>query len=79
MHLHGETVDLSLLPEKGRKLVGAGGRMAPQDASAAFGRETMAAAAEVAVKEVAHRLANRGMYRGHGRCLTQGLWRQEDR
>ena len=78
MHLHGETVDLSLLPEKGQKLVGAGGRMAPQDASAAFGRETMAAAAEVAVKEVAHRLANPGMYRGHGRCLTQGLWKEQD-
>ena len=51
--------------------------MAPQDASAEFGRETMEAAAEVAVQEVRHRLENKGSYAGHGRCLREGLWRKE--
>jgi len=78
MHLHPQTVDLSLLPPKGEKLIGAGGRMAPQDASAEFGKETMLAAAKVAVEEVRHRLAHREMYRGHGRCLREGLWRKDD-
>jgi creatinine amidohydrolase len=75
--LHPQTVDLSLLPPKGEKLIGAGGKMAPQDATAAFGEETLRAAAETAVREVAHRLANPGLYRGHGRCLREGLWRQD--
>ncbi len=76
MHLHPEAVDLSLLPPKGTPAVGAGGRMDPQDATAEFGREIMEAAAEVAIKEVHHRLNNRDIYRRHGRCLTEGLWRE---
>jgi creatinine amidohydrolase len=75
--LHPRTVDLSLLPPKGEKLIGAGGRLAPQDATAEFGRETLEAAAEVAVREVEHRLASPGLYRGHGNCLREGLWREE--
>jgi hypothetical protein len=75
MALHPETVDLDCLPAKGEKLVGAGGRMAPQDASAAFGRETLEAAAEVAVREVKHRLEHPDLYRGHGNSLREGLWR----
>lgn len=75
MALHPETVDISLLPPKGERLVGAGGKMAPQDANAEFGMETMEAAAEVAVKEVRHRLEHTGMYRGHGVSLKEGLWR----
>jgi len=78
MHLHPRAVDISALPPKGTPLVGAGGRMAPQDATAEFGRETLEAAAEIAVKEVAHRLAHRDAYRGHGRGLTEGLWRQAE-
>ena len=78
MHLHPQTVRLENLPPKGEKLIGAGGRMAPQDANAAFGRETMEAAAEVAVREVRHRLDNRGMYMGHGRCLQERLWLKEE-
>ncbi len=77
MHLHPQTVDLSQLPPKGQPLVGAGGRLAPQDATAEFGKKTLEAAVRVAVAEVKHRLANRQMYRGHGGSLQEGLWRQE--
>ena len=73
--LHPQTVDLSLLPQKGQPLIGVGGKMAPQDATADFGRETLDAAAEIAVREVRHRLAHQGMYRGHGNGLREGLWR----
>lgn len=76
MALHPETVDLSRLPAKGEKLVGVGGKMAPQDATAAFGRETLEAAAEVAVREVRHRLENRELYLGHGRSLRERQWEQ---
>ena len=75
MALHPGTVDLSLLPAKGEPLVGVGGRMAPQDASADFGRETLEAAAEIVIHEVHHRLAHRHLYRGHGNSLREGLWR----
>lgn len=75
MHLHPQTVDLGLLPPKGEPIVGAGGRMAPQDANAEFGKKTLEAAVSIAVAEVKHRLENRGMYRGHGNCLREGLWR----
>jgi len=76
MALHPRTVDLSLLPPKGEKLIGAGGRLAPQDATAEFGAQTMAAAAEIAVREVKHRLAHKEMYTGHGNSLREGLWRK---
>ena len=59
----------------GEALVGVMGSMAPQDATAAFGRETLEAAVDVVVKEVAHRLAHRELYRGHGNSLREGLWR----
>jgi creatinine amidohydrolase len=75
MALHPETVDLSLLPPEGEPLTGVGGRLDPRKASAEFGRETFEAAAEVAVKEVQHRLAHPEMYRGHGNSLREGLWR----
>ena len=77
MALHPETVDLSLLPPKGERLVGVGGWMAPQDATAEYGRETLEAAAELAVREVRHRLEHPGQYRGHGNSLREGLWREE--
>ena len=57
--LHPETVDLSLLPPKGEPLIGVGGRMAPQDATAEFGAEILQAAADIIVQEVQHRLANK--------------------
>jgi len=78
MALHPQTVDLSTLPAKGEQLVGVGGRMAPQDATADFGQETLEAAAEIVVHEVRHRLEHRYMYRGHGNCLREGLWRGDE-
>ena len=74
MALHPETVDLSLLPPKGEPLIGVGGRMAPQDATAEFGAEILQAAADIMVQEVRHRLAHKAMYRGHGNSLREGLW-----
>ena len=75
MALHPETVDLGVLPPKGEPLIGVGGRMPPQDASPAFGQETMEAAAALVVREVRDRLENPRRYRGHGNGLCEGLWR----
>jgi creatinine amidohydrolase len=74
--LQPEAVDLGLLPPKGEQLVGVGGRMPPQDATAAFGHETLEAAAEIVVQEVRHRLLHKALYRGHGNSLREGLWRE---
>jgi creatinine amidohydrolase len=74
MALHPQTVDLSLLPPKGEPLVGVGGHP-PQDSTAEFGRETLDYAVEIAVKEAHHRLQNKKLYRGHGYCLREGLWK----
>jgi hypothetical protein len=52
--------------------------MAPQDATAAFGQETLEAAAEIVVHEVQHRLDHPEAYRGHGNSLREGLWRLSD-
>jgi creatinine amidohydrolase len=76
MALHPQCVDLAGLPPKGEKLVGVGGRIAPQDSDANLGHRSLEAAADIAVREVADRLANRGHYVGHGRSLEEGLWRQ---
>lgn len=73
--LHPDRVDLGLLPPKGEPLVGVGGEP-PQDATAAFGQETLEAAADVAVAEVRHRLTHKHLYRGHGNSLQEGLWRE---
>jgi creatinine amidohydrolase len=77
MALHPQTVDLKLLGPKGSRLTGIGGRMAPQDATAEFGRKTLEAAADVALKEVQHRLKNRATYFAHGKSLSEGLWRNQ--
>ncbi|MBT3272856.1 MAG: creatininase family protein [Spirochaetales bacterium] len=77
MHLHPETVDLSLLPSKGENIVGAGGKMPPQDSTADFGKETLEASASLIVKEVQHRLAHPEMYKSHGSSLKEGLWKDE--
>lgn len=76
MALHPETVDLSLLPPEGEPLVGVGGAMPPQRATAAYGQETFEAAAEIAIKEVHHRLAHPRLYFGHGCSLREGLWKE---
>ncbi|MGC9468537.1 MAG: creatininase family protein [Anaerolineae bacterium] len=72
--LHPETVDLGELPPDSEPLVGVGGYLDPREATASFGQETLEAAAEIAVKEVHHRLAHPELYRGHGNGLREGLW-----
>ena len=67
-------VDISLLPPKGSKLVGAGGKMEPQDATADFGRLIFEQAADKIVREVLHRLENPGLYKSHGHSLREGMW-----
>jgi creatinine amidohydrolase len=79
MALYPQTVDLGALPPAGETLIGVMGEMDPRDATADFGRETLAAAAEIAVREVWHRLEHREMYRGHGNSLREGLWRSTPR
>lgn len=76
--LYPETVDLSLLPPKGEKLVGVMGKTYPQDATAAYGREIIDKVAEIAAKEVQHRLAHPEKYIGHGALVLQeGLWKSQ--
>jgi len=77
MHLYPQTVDLSVLPPKGEKLVGVGGVMPPQDATAEFGKETLEASAELIIKEVDHRLRHRNRYLGHGNSLDERVWDAE--
>ncbi len=77
MALHPGTVDLSTLPPKGQPLVGIMQKMAPQDATAEFGRKILEESAELIVKEVAHRLAHRELYRPHGQSLEEGLWKKD--
>jgi len=74
---HPQTVDMSLLPPKGEPLVGVGGKMPPQDATAEFGTETLEASAEILVKEARHRLDHPEIYFRHGRSMREGLWRDE--
>jgi hypothetical protein len=52
--------------------------MYPQDANAEFGRETMLASADLAIKEVHHRLEKKNLYRGHGNSLKEGLWKEDN-
>ena len=73
--LHPDTVDLGKLPPKGKPLVGIFGSMAPQDATAEFGRRTLEDSAQVIVKEVKHRLEHQDLYRQHGGSLQEGLWK----
>ena len=75
--IHPETVDLSTLPPKGEKLIGAGGKMAPQDATAEFGRETIEKAVDLAVAEAQHRLSHPELYKVWGNCLRENLWRTD--
>ena len=78
--LHPQTVDLAVLPPKGQPMVGVHAdppRMAPQDATAKMGRDTLEASAELIVHEVQHRLAHKNTYLQHGWCLREGLWKEE--
>lgn len=71
-----ETVDLTTLPPRGEPLTGVIGSVLPQDATAAFGHETLEAAAERVVREVRHRLEHPERYRGHGKALLERLWQE---
>lgn len=71
-----QSVDLGALP-RGEKLVGTGGDISAHDATAEFGRQTMEASADAAVREVAHRLANKDLYFAHGIGMATGLWRKQ--
>ncbi len=74
LHLHPETVDLSELPPKGKPLIGVGGKIAPQEATAELGKKTIEASAEAIVKEALDRLEHPEDYHGHGNSLLEGLW-----
>jgi creatinine amidohydrolase len=76
MALHPQTVDLSALPAKGEPLTGIMGRMAPQEADAAFGRRTLEESAEAVLREVDHRMGHPQLYRQHGWSLREGLGRE---
>ncbi len=76
MAMHGETVDLNTLGPRGEPVVGVDGSMPPHDASAEYGEQIIAAAVEVAVAEVRHRLQHPKTYLAHGQCLHEGLWKQ---
>jgi creatinine amidohydrolase len=73
--LHPEAVDLGRLPPKGQPVTGVEGRLPPHEASAELGRRTLEESAEHVLKEVRHRLENPKLYRQHGWCLREGLWR----
>jgi creatinine amidohydrolase len=75
MALHPSTVDLSTLPAKGQTLTGIMGTMAPQDATAGFGKRTLEDAADAVLREVDHRRKNPQLYRQHGWSLREGLWK----
>jgi creatinine amidohydrolase len=75
MALQPQAVDLSTLPPRGAPLVGIRGTMPPQDSTAEFGARTLQEAAEIVVQEVRHRLEHQDLYRQHGGCLQEGLWR----
>ena len=70
---HPECVDLSVLPPKGEKLVGAFGLMEPQDATAEFGELIYREAAEDIVKEAHNRLSNPDAYKDHGISIRLGI------
>jgi hypothetical protein len=49
--------------------------MAPQDATAEFGKQTLEDSARAVVREVTHRLEHQDLYRQHGGSLQEGLWK----
>jgi creatinine amidohydrolase len=75
--LHPQTVDLSRLPPKGQPVIGIIGKLSPQEASAELGRRTLEESAKIIVQEVRHRLEHPQLYKQHGGCLREGLWRNQ--
>ena len=75
---HGNLVDLSVLPEKGAPLVGCGGALAPQDATAELGHTIYEESAHAIIQETMHRLHHIDLYKRHGESLRQELWKKVD-
>jgi creatinine amidohydrolase len=73
--LYPEAVDLERLPPRGQPVTGVEGRLPPQEASAELGRRTLEESTEYVLKEVRHRLENPKLYKQHGWCLREGLWK----
>jgi len=74
MAVDGPLVDLSALPPKGEKLIGAGGVMDPRDADANFGEKIFAEAAAIISREALHRLNNKQQYFKHGCSMSEKLY-----
>ncbi|MEK7270018.1 MAG: creatininase family protein [Planctomycetota bacterium] len=72
-----ETVDLSVLPPKGAPIVHCEGAIPPQDATAAFGRETFDYVAGIVVKEARHRLEHKRFYLAHGQAFVERKWEED--
>ncbi|HPY94792.1 MAG TPA: creatininase family protein [Clostridia bacterium] len=73
MHLHPETVDLSLVKEKPEELIGVMiTDRSPAASTAEFGKEIIDYAVEKALAEVNNRLKNPGRYLSHGGALREG-------
>lgn len=75
--LHPETVDLSELPPRDHPLVGVQGVIPPHDATAERGRRSLEDSRDAILREVRHRLENPQIYKQHGMCLSEGLWKKE--
>ena len=56
-------------------VLGVEGRLPPQESTAELGRRTLEQSAELILKEVGHRLDNPALYKQHGWCLREGLWK----
>lgn len=76
MALYPQTVDLTTLPAKGQPLVGIGGRIAPQDATAEQGWQAIGRCVELVIKETQHRLQHPDWYRNPACTMAQGHWQQ---
>jgi creatinine amidohydrolase len=78
MVLHPNTVDLSLLPPRGEKVVGVTmPHYDPRDANVALGKSGIDETVEVAIREAKHRLLYPELYRTNGKYFRMGLWREE--
>ncbi len=72
-----ERVDMELLPPKGKPVIGVFGTIDVRDANAEFGRETIEAAVDLALKEVDHRLRHPEIYDMVSMGLMERLWSKE--
>lgn len=76
MWLHPNTVDLTNLPAEGEPLIGCGGRIPPQQATAERGKANIEAVSDLIVKESMHRLTHPDWYRGAPYLFSLGKWQE---